>query len=78
MIRDVWSYDHSGLIGTFEQMLTDSCATRSLCGWSLIIRTVATVSVMDAKRDRNDWKPRGMAGYLCALPVSLCVSICDF
>lgn len=24
MIKDVWSYDHSGLVGNFEQMLADS------------------------------------------------------
>lgn len=62
----------------FSRCLMAVCVITSLCGWSLISRTVATVSVMDTKRERNDWKPQGMAGYLCALPVCLCVLICGF
>lgn len=86
MVRQLMLYE-PGMFGAtitvgwlvlLSRCLLTVCATTSLCGWSLIMWTIATVSVMDNKRDWNDWKPRGMAGYLCVLPVSLCVSICDF
>lgn len=40
------------------------------------MRTGATVALMDTKRDRNDWKPQGMAGlFVCAASLSLCVDL---
>lgn len=74
MIRDVWSCNHSGLLGTFEQMLADSwCDHKPL--WVESDNKNSRHCLSDGHQKGREWlEATGHGGlFVCAASLSLCV-----
>lgn len=76
MIRDVWSCNHCGLVGTFEQMLADSwCDHKPL--WVESDNENSRHCLSDGHQKGPEWLEATGHGWLsvCAASLSLCVDL---